>query len=156
MSTDTVQSKQKLLAPQSLTADQIETLARLTNTAKQARGAYYSPEIEKASRELSRLLFEHLERGVRYRELSEATGLKWRSIKARLFRHGYIHPVPPSQQTKVFQGPKQPGPKCDHSKDRYRERINKETGKVIHLECLDCRRNKRLEKRQQEQEQTAS
>lgn len=156
MSTDTVQNKQKALEPKQLTAKQIENLARLTALAKQARGAYYSPEVEKASRQLSKLLFEHLESGVRYKDLSEATGLKWRSIKARLFRHGYIHPVPPSQQSKVFQGPKKPGPKCDHDKSRYRERINKETGKVIHIECLDCRRNKRMEKRTQSSDQIAS
>lgn len=144
MSTTTIQNKQKGLAPKKLTENQAAKLASLTQVAKQARGAYYSPEVEQASRQLSKLLFTHLENGVRYADLSDATGLKWRSIKARLFRHGYIHPVPPSQQDKVFKGPKKPGPKCDHDPSRYRERKNKQTGKVVHVECLDCRRNKRM------------
>lgn len=151
MSTTTVQNKQKGLAPKQLTEKQAAKLGELAQVAKQARGAYYSAEVEKASRQLSKLLFEHLESGVRYRDLADATGLQWRSIKARLFRHGYIHPVPPSQQNKVFKGPKKPGPKCGHDSSRYRERVNKETGKVVHVECLDCRRNKRNENKSSEQ-----
>lgn len=153
MSTNTVQSKQKNLTPRKLTETETADLKLLVVLAQQARGAYYSEEVAKASQDLSRLLFEHLESGVRYRDLAEATGMQWRSIKARLFRHGYVHPVPPSQKNKVFQGPKKPGPKCDHDPKRYRERTNKKTGKVIHIECLDCRRNKRIEKKKTQQAQ---
>lgn len=126
-----------------LTAAEKKALRTLADTAKQARGAYYSQEIEDASRELSRLLFKHYEQGVTFTTLGTATGMKWRSIKARLSRHGYLA-SPPSQQHKQFQGPKQAGPTCDHDKNRWRNRVNKKTGKVVHVECLDCRRNKRV------------
>lgn len=138
MSTTTTTQKKT-----TLTAGEKKTLRTLADTAKQARGAYYSADIEKASRELSRLLFKHYEQGVTFTTLADATGMKWRSIKARLCRHGYL-PSPPSQKHKQFQGPKQSGPNCNHDKDRWRERVSKKTGKVVHTECLDCRRNKRM------------
>lgn len=146
MSTATIQEKQKNLAPKQLTESEMSELFNLTQIARKARGEYYPKEVEEASRDLSKKLFDYLNEGVRYKTLAEATGLHWRSIKSRLFRHGYVHPVPPSQQGKVFQGAKEPGPKCDHDKSRFRERINKKTGKVSHIECLDCRIEKRHHK----------
>lgn len=143
----TIQDRQKNTAARQLTQSEVIKLKELSSVASKARGAYYSDEVAKASQEFTELLFNLLNSGVRYSALSEATGLQWRSIKARLFRHGYIYPVPPSQHNKIFQGPKKPGPKCDHSPDRFRERTNKKTSRVTHIECLDCRKERRTQKK---------
>lgn len=139
-----------------LTNDEVNTLNTLKKSAERARGAFYPREVAEDSQKFTQLLVTHLEQGVSYKSLSEATGLQWRSIKSRIMRHGYVYDTPPSQQKKRFQGPREPGPNCDHSEDRWRERVNKKTGKVTHVECLDCRRNKRAQKlAEQDQSQTA-
>lgn len=139
-----VREIQKNMPAKDLTPKQAAHLAELTKVARQARGAYYSEEVARASTELSALLAQYLNEGVRYRTLSDATGIQWRSIKARIARHGYLN-CPPSQEAKKFQGPSQPGPHCDHDKSRYRERKNK-NDRVTHIECLDCRSEKRRER----------
>lgn len=128
-----------------LTSEQAKELKQLSNIARNVRGAHYSEEKAESVRTYTKLLNQYLKQGVKYKELSDATGLQWRSIKARLQRHGYLN-LPPSQTNKNFQGPQQPGPKCQHNPNRFRERVNKTTGKITHIECLDCRRNKRLMK----------
>jgi len=135
-----------------LNPQQIAELKKYQAKAAQARGAYYSQSIADASRHFSELLLKHLQAGITYKQLSDVTGLQWRSIKSRLMRHGLVYTAPPSQEKKVFRGPQKPGPTCDHSKDRWRKRVNKKTGKVTHVECLDCRRNKRAERLAQQRQ----
>lgn len=128
-----------------LTPKQVAELQELSNIARQVRGAHYSQEKAESVKRYTALLNKYLKSGVTYAELSSATGIQWRSIKARLQRHGYLN-LPPSQRNKNFQGPKESGPKCQHDPKRFRERVNKETNQVTHVECLDCRRNKRISK----------
>lgn len=146
--TDTITADKQTKNPsgtKQLTEDQIAELSKYAKVASRARGAYYSEEVADASRKFTALLAQHLESGVPLSELGRATGLQWRSIKARLFRHGHL-PAPPSQKHKQFQGPKKAGPNCQHDSERYRERIDKKTGKVTHVECLTCRNNRRAER----------
>lgn len=143
----TAQPKQKPI--KRLTPKQEAELKELAAIARQVRGAHYGEEKEKQVRRYTDLLFKYWQSGVPYSELSRVTGLKWRSIKARFQRHGKLNP-PPSQENKVFKGPKTPGPRCDHDKSRFRERVNNKTKKVVHIECLDCRRNKRVAREQEQ------
>lgn len=131
-----------------LTKEEQDELRELSALARQARGSWYPPEIADASERLSRLLNEYLEAGISYGDLAEATGIKWRSIKSRLARHGYID-APPSQQSKIYRGPltmEDRKPKCDHDPERWRERHDK-TGRLLRIECLDCRRERDLGKK---------
>lgn len=123
-----------------LTAEEISELRELKELAGQARGSWYPEEVDEATRKFSALLAKHHEKGVPYSQLALATGMKWRSIKARLARHGFLAP-PPSQEDKVFRGPltkEDRYPTCGHDKSRWRERYK--DGRLLRIECLDCRK----------------
>lgn len=154
MTNPTIQQIQKDVPARHATKQEVKKLHELYELARQARGRYYPKHVEEGSRKFSELIYKMLCSGVRYSELEDITGLQWRSLKSRLARHQYFA-LPPSQQDKVFQGPKTSGPQCDHDTSRWRERRNKKTGKLEYIECLDCRTIRRqMRNAQQTTQQT--